>query len=427
MIPFLSILGIYCAAGLASTAAQANEPLIDWPYIREIQTTKSTAGLHDVVLDAGVLDKCRRDHGDLRLYNAVGKEVPYAFRIRHKTQTSTAFQATEFNKSAIGEVAEISLDLGQQPAEHNQVKVSATGRNFRRRVDVDGSLDGVNWSNLVTHALIFRFSTATASADERAVPYSTSRFRYLRIRVHADRDVDTRAPGIDGVTVQRTIHDDGEELTFPLMQPVRVPVRENGRAASAYPINLGGRIPLHGLLIEIVGASFSRPYRLDIVDDSSSRLLKLSQGTSGRQEVDATFVRTRFPETFGNELKLTVIDDRNPPLVIRSIAALSAARQLIFDAAQSGEGPWMLYYGNLNASPPNYDFASTISQPLPETPLRVFLGPEKANPKYEPPLSERLPWLIYVVLGLTVLILFWFVRKLAGDLGKQAGSEAMDS
>ena len=208
MTPIRSTIGIrigICCAVVAVTAlAQVSEPLIRWPYFREIRDTGTGAGLADVVLDVGMLDKSRRDHGDLRLYDAAGNEVPYALRIRRKVQTSDAFEASEFNKSAVGNVSEIWLDLGEQPAEHNQVEIDTAGANFRRRVAVDGSSDGVNWSNLVSRALIFRFSAAGGSADQQAVPYPPSRFSFLRVRVQADREVDGRAPVIRGLTVRRS-------------------------------------------------------------------------------------------------------------------------------------------------------------------------------------------------------------------------------
>ncbi|MEI9971536.1 MAG: hypothetical protein WDO73_05425 [Ignavibacteriota bacterium] len=54
-------------------------------------------------------------------------------------------------------------------------------------------------------------------------------------------------------------------------------------------------------------------------------------------------MRIDFNEQFAHHLKLTVVDDRNPPLQIGSVNVLSAARQIVFRGAA---GAIRLYYGN---------------------------------------------------------------------------------
>ena len=124
---------------------------------------------------------------------------------------------------------------------------------------------------------------------------------------------------------------------------------------------------------------------------------------------------------FGQEvraarLRLVVTDNRNPPLRLTTVKAAAPARVVIAKRAESSSGPWRLYFGNPKAEAPNYDFARNLPQKLDPPPDRIMLGQRQANPIYQPeplPLTERLPWLIYVLLGAAVAVLALFVFNLA--------------
>jgi len=395
--------------------SQGAEPLLRWPYYKEIPSPQ-TGGLLDAVLDVAVLDKSREDHADLRLYDANGSEIPYALRILRAVRSSDLFEAGEFNRGLRQGATEISFDLENAAAEHNQVEVDSAGENFRRRVEVEGSHDATQWSTLVSDAYIFRFVAAGGKADERSVPYPVSRYRYLRVRVHRDPQTDDTPPRVQAVRIRRTLEREGETLSFPAEITGREATRESGREASAYAIALGGRIPLHALRLTITEGEFSRPYRLEAVSDTQERARTLARGYLIRhpsrdpQRRDIT-----FDEQFANQLRLTVTDDRNLPLTISSVVAESAARQVVFDASQAA-GPLKLYYGNLKAPAPHYDFAASLPRELPASPRRLALGDEQRNPIFEPepaPLTERSPWLIYAVLGVASLALFAVLWRLA--------------
>ena len=113
------------------------------------------------------------------------------------------------------------------------------------------------------------------------------------------------------------------------------------------------------------------------------------------------------------ELQLVVTDYRNTPLTINQVEALAAARQMVFELSPELSWPVQLYLGNPQAQAPGYDLATLLPTKLDSKPIRLrtegmYL---EQNPDYraEPkPLTERWPWLVYVVLGgasLTLLCL----------------------
>jgi len=393
------ILRVACVCGMVWGTLWAQSPampesLSAWPYFKEIA---SRGGLGDFVLDRDVLDKARADAADLRLYDTAGREIPYALRIRRDVDTQHLFTSQQFNRAVEGAAAVVSCDLGVQPQEHNQAVISAAGDNFRRIAQVEGSPDGAQWFTLASQAILFRFTSGGRTVEQNSVSYPVSRYRYVRVRVERDPQVDRAAPEITSLGVERSVRANGETVPFEATMESRDADPFQGRPASIWRIDLGGRVPLQSLLLNVGERTFSRPFQLEIVDDPAAPVALASGDLIRREENTAAPVQIDFSEQFARRLKLTVTDDRNPPLAVNGVTALSAARQVIFQAP--GE-TLRLYYGNPKGIAPHYDLAARIPADS-ATPGRLTFGPERANPTYRPepkPLSERSPWLVYVVL-----------------------------
>ncbi len=122
-----------------------------------------------------------------------------------------------------------------------------------------------------------------------------------------------------------------------------------------------------------------------------------------------------FDEVQTSRLRLLVSDYRNVPLTIRSAKVSAAARQLVIPQPESQE-PLSLYFGNPLAEPANYDFARNLPERLASDPVTATIGAVTQNPDFIPPplpLTERLPWLVYVVLGSVSLVLLMIIGNLA--------------
>lgn len=400
-------------SGVPAQTPGVPEPLSAWPYFKELRFPRPATGLVDFILDREILDQARADQGDLRLYDSGGREIPYVLRVRHQVQTQAAFVVREFNRGVEGGAAVVSCDLGEQAVEHNLVEIDTAGVNYRRMAEVQGSTDGVAWSTLASQAILFRFSATGRSVEQLAVPYPVSRYRYLRVRVNRDPQVDADAPQIVAVRVRRSVQVQGEMVSFAAEREERDADRMDGRPASVWHIDLGGRVPFERLIFAIDSPAFSRPLQVEIVDHPAAPVLIASAELTRGAETAGQPPAIAFAERVGRRLKLTVVDDRNPPLTVGGITAMSAARQVIFEGAPASAGPVRVYYGNPKALAPHYDLGARVPA---GTPLRQSLSSQRANPIYRPepkPFSERSPWLIYVVLAAAALALAAILLNLA--------------
>ena len=308
-----------------------------------------------------------------------------------------------------------SIGYGDRSEAHNQVEIDTAGNNFRRFVDVGGNADGVRWSTLAPAAIVFRFAAGGRGVEQLAVDYPVSRYRYLRIRVARDPETDRAAPELTGVRVRRSIHLAGEMTsTMGSMEP-RDADRANARPASLWRVDLGGRIPIQQVLLNVGDGVFSRPFRLEALDDPAAPVL-LASGELTRRESGTGQLKVGFEERWARRLKLTVIDDRNPPLPMFGLTAEGAARQVVFDGASAAPGVMRLYYGSTRALAARYDLAARLPAESGRMATRLMLGPQRDNPAYRPepkPFSERSPWLVYVVLAAAGIVLAAILVSLA--------------
>jgi hypothetical protein len=193
--------------------------------------------------------------------------------------------------------------------------------------------------------------------------------------------------------------------------------RNQGAHASVWTLDLGGRVPCDRLKLEIADASFSRPFRVESVDDPENpRLLATGTLTGHGGIAVQSLVITFNQEETVRKLRLQITDYSNPTLTIMSIQASAPARQLMFELKEPPAQSLRLFFGNANVTAPHYDFEKELPLRLSSEPIHASIGDLADNREYKPeplPLTERVPWLIYLVLAASSIALGFILFNLA--------------
>ena len=411
------------ALGAETQATETDLPgdCTAWPYLQEwplpAEFQPDGPKWYDFIVPPSVFDQARDDLGDLRLYDAAGAEIPYALRIRRPTNGRQEVAARQFNRAVSpDQSSELTLDLGDDPPEHNEVEVRAPGTNYRRAAELDGSNDGQTWRKLLAKNLV-DFQADGKQLEDLRLIYPPSRFRYLRLRVHRDPAVDEKPVAIGQVVVRRTVEIPGEFVTLPAKLGPREAVRAGASPGSAWILDLGAaHQPCEKLLVEIADREFARDYGIEAggMAGSDEPFQSIGSGQWSRRAGDPLKpLAAEFIEQHTGRLRLTVTDFRNPPLKLTSAEFVALTRQIVFERKSSWRGPLRLFYGNLAAEPPHYDLERNLPAQLDPPPERLTLLPRQTNPTYVSPppqsnpayippprpLAERFPWAIYLVLG----------------------------
>lgn len=396
----------------------AQDSLASWAFFVEVTPRAGAPSLYDMVVPLEVMDKSLEDLADLRLYNDKGSEIPYALRIRRDVEETREVETRVFNQGLIGsKTSETSVDLGESAGEHDEVEIETLGSNFRRRVEIEGSDSGKEWRTLRTGEVIFRFESENKTVQSNRVNYPTSRYRYLRVRVFGDELTDKQAPIISGVKVNMAVREKGELMTWSVPLAGYQFLRNQGSPASSWTIDLGGRAPCDRLSIEIDDESFSRSFQIDAVDDPQNIRFVGSGDLSRRVgEPRRPLILSFEHELYARKLRLLITDFSNRTLSISSIKPAAPARQIVFELKEPSGQPLRLYFGNPKSTAPHYDFEKDPRLRLSGEPIRCVTGDVAENPSYKPeppPLTERVPWLIYVVLTASSLALLTILFSLA--------------
>jgi hypothetical protein len=419
----LSLVLLLCLAAVLSTAVSAvfaQASLSSWPFFVDVTPPQGAPGPYTFVVPLEVMAKSREDLADLRLYDAHGREIPYALRIRKEVDDDQQVGVSVFNRATIGSASEVSVDLGENASQHNEVEIQTAGANFRRRVDVEGSETGTEWRTLKTGDVIFGFEAQHKTVESNRISYPASRYRYLRVRVFADEWTDKSPPQITEVKVMMAIREPGELATWDVASPTYQFLRNQGAPAAAWTIDLGGSVPLDRLALEVNEETFSRPFQLEQIDDLQNiRLLASGELTRRLGEQRQPLKITFDDEVRAQKLRLLITDYSNQTLTISSIKAGAPARQLIFDLKETDGQPLRLFFGQANATAPHYDFEKELPARLAAAgapPVWSKVGSVINNPAFKPaplPFTERVPWLIYLVLAVSSFALALILLSLA--------------
>lgn len=399
--------GAECVAA-GPVEAPADRLHVRWSEFREIDLPIGDAGStwYDLIVPAEIFGRAREDLGDLRLFDAAGEELQYALRVRKSQYSQEPINASEFNRSTTDDdTSELTLDLGAEPAEHNEVELELPGEGFRRHAILEASDDAREWRKL-EEKNVFYFRSGDHELHDLRLVYPPSRFRYLRIRVERDTNVDREAVNISAAIVRRRVELPGEFLTVELTPGPREPVRAAQGPGSAWMLDLGvDHLPCERIELDAGNEEFARDYLIEAggSPDSDRGFVQVAQGqwSHKRGEPSRPLV-AEFPEVRCARLRLVVTDYSNPPLELQGCRVSSAARQIVLARSESLSGPLRLYYGNLKAEPPHYDLERNLPARLAPDPVRLSVGPPQANPNYVPepkPFTERWPWLVDVALA----------------------------
>jgi hypothetical protein len=405
------------AIALATLPAAAQTSTTAWPFYVELNGATGTPGLYDLIVPFHVMDKSLNDLSDLRLFDANGREIPYALRVKREVDDSREIEGEIFNRASVaGNAHEVSVDLGEDHGEHNAVEIVTSGSNFRRRVVVEGSDTQTEWRTLKTGDIIFSFNSDNRLVESNTVSYSPSRFRFLRIRVFADElSGPNDRPEITEVRVMMSVREKGELVTWAVNVPSYQLLRNQGAPASVWLIDLGGRVPVDRVALNFYDSSFSRPFQIEAVDDQNVRLV--ASGELTRREGDDKPVVVNFnEEEHTRNLRLLVTDHSNPTLQLMGIEPSAPARQLVFEIKEPPAQPLRLYFGNRNIPAPHYDFEKELVGKVTSNVTRVGVGARTTNQNYIPeplPFTERVPWLIYLVLAASSVALALILISLA--------------
>lgn len=411
---------------------ETDTTLSAWPFFQDILgADKIKSRYYALSLLPEVFGKARPDLSDLRIADVNGVRVPYAMRnlrSRHERIVVPIVRQFDEGVNEAKRYAQVNLELGDPgPQGYNEIELNTSGMDFRRRAQVLASKDAQLGDPVAfIDKFLVRYQVESRLLNLRVLQFSAQRSRYLQVRVYADPLADKETPKIESVVVRRTISIPGTYGPWtPAQLEPRQLIRTEGGPGSAWFITAGEPLPWEQLRFRTRDEEVERPFRIQIANPDQPRQEIGGVDWRWRKEQDVRYLEAEFPETYATRLRLVITDYANPPLNLESVDFRFPVRQLVFafPADKKLQPPLRLYYGNAAASAPNYDIQRRLPEAIVPAPAPVTLGPRDANTAWRPPpltLHERMPWIIYLVLGVACAALAGILAVLARTVLRQS-------
>jgi hypothetical protein len=185
------------------------------------------------------------------------------------------------------------------------------------------------------------------------------------------------------------------------------------RRNTCHTLELGApNLPVSKVVFETPQESFVRRVQVEVSDDERS-WRSAGAGTIFRirtERFDEANLEVAFPEQFARFVRVRVANGDDPPLGLARLAVFGRPRYVFFPFEK--RQAYRLYYGNVSARPPQYDYASVFAHVDPSSAVGMHLGPPEHNPRFipapEPPAKphpwiEQNQWVLYLALAAAVV------------------------
>jgi uncharacterized protein DUF3999 len=446
-IPALCLLVLTAPAfGAAETEAPGTAEVevfdaSEWAWCNDVDTEGTSPGFVRLAIGPEVFDRSQAGLSDLRLIDPVGQLEPF---VMHWGRTTIIEKVKWRRLGLLNETyepdhyAQAVLDF-RDKGRRNRLRVRTSGKNFRRRVTLEGSDQTKNWQLISENLWLFDLGRAGTRCQMDVLEFPTNDFRYLRLTAFNMEDDPQR---IGFVRVEEAFRDlDKEKELTPVKAEITSVTRDEKAKQSLYAIDLGYRnLPIAAIEFQVVDAHFHRAYELmgrnaatETVERETETGLqpkerdvpwqRVTTGVLYRAERKNEIVASTKAEYFRGPyryLQLRVFDGDNAPLQIDGVSVMRREVSVVFEP-QGAEETYSLIGGNPKAGAPTFDLARSI-QNLGERELpEVQLGPARKVERIGKPLpwTERNRALIWVVLIGVVVFMVGMIavnfRKVKGE------------
>jgi hypothetical protein len=289
--------------------------------------------------------------GDLRIYDASGREVPYLL-ISPPSREPRWIKGLLIPMAATRKTSGFEVDLGRM-ADVDRLQVAGLPSPFLKRVQLEGSGDRVRWTLLVAEGTLFDLPEEDLRRLE--LEFQPGQYRYLRLTW--DDRTSGRVP-MPVSAVARTV----DISPAPPSLHIDVPFERRGSepGVSRYRLRLPGPyLPITAIELSCGGGDILRNAHVTEAQLSGAEVVPVQLGSgilrrALRGDLAAADLQIPIRTPTEAELELVVIDENNPPLDLRGVSAVFAQLPWIyFESREAGQ--LTARFGRPDLHAPQYD------------------------------------------------------------------------
>ncbi|MBN1693817.1 hypothetical protein JW879_00270 [candidate division WOR-3 bacterium] len=379
----------------------------DWEYKKRI-TISGFDGVASVKVDAEVYNHSKQDLSDIRVVSDKGEEIPYKIEKLESKKETVCFEPKMYNLSNVPDkYTEFYLDIGEDNQIINKLHIVTPNKNFRRKVEIWGSDNGINWLKIRDDANIFSFYTEDYRTSLTEINFPDTKRRYLKIVIWNDKEGPLR---IDGCWVyyEKVVEAKLDEIPFLIVS--RDENYEKERTEVLLDV-VYKNIPKKELNLEFTSGGYYRSVWVFGSEDAenwrrlNSTVIYMFNKKNRNNIISLSDSRDRY-------LKLFIYNQDDPPLKIDNIS-IKGYQQIIYFPVKKDK-KYYLFYGNSGVRRPIYEFERLLPFMESEKVIMADLGKEQVNEDFsriKEVIKEDEKLLIWPMVAFVVITLGFLIVK----------------
>jgi hypothetical protein len=379
----------------------------DWEYKKRI-LIEDVEGIAKVKIDAEVCNHSNYDLSDLRIVANKGEEIPYKTETLKSKDETVCFEPEFYNLSNVpDEYTEFYLDMGEENQMVNKLHIVTQSRNFRRKVEIWGSDNGINWLKIRDDANIFGFYTEDYRTSLTELNFPDTKRRYLKIVIwnKGEKPLEIARCWVYQENIIEAPLD-----VIPFKTISRIENYDKKRTEIILDV-VYKNIPKKELTLKFASKGYHRSvwvFGSDNAEDwrsINSTVIYMYNKKNRNNVISLSDSRERY-------LKLFVYNQDDPPLKIEEMSVKGNQQFIYFPAKK--DKTYYLFYGNSYARRPIYEFEKLLPFMESEKSIIADLGIEQVNENFsriKEVIKEDEKLLIWPMVAFVVITLGFLIVK----------------
>ena len=343
-----------------------------WEYTKQIEVSY-IEGISRVKVDAEIYNHSKLDLSDVRIIDDEGCEIPYKIEPLKSKKETVCFEPNLHNIShKPGAYTEFYLDIDKENQTVNKLQIVTSDRNFKRKVEIWGSDDGVAWLLIKDDANIFSFYNEDHKTSLTDIKFPDTKRKFLKVVIWNKEE--------KPLTIERCWVYKESGLEAPLDNiSFKIISRSDNYEKKRTEIVLDvvyKNVPKKEVSLKFDYDRYCRNVWVFASEDQEN-WKRIKSGVIYRYNKENKNNIIDLSESTNRYLKLLIYNQANPPLKIQDIS-IKGEKQFIYIPAKRGE-KYYLFYGNPYARRPIYEFERLYPSMESEKSIMLPLGKEDFN------------------------------------------------
>ncbi len=368
---------------------------------------------HQIIIPDEMYAKVKSDFSDIRIYgiNASNDttEAPFLLEVENTFMEELRVPFKIINQVYAKGVYWYTFESTSKE-NINEIKLHFENDNFDWKVNLEASLDGLNWSTITEEYRILSIHNSKTNYEFTNIYFSESAFHYYRLSIKSIIN-----PKLSSAYLSNQISKQGNYKYYNNYISNRVENKSEKQSITF--IDFKQVLPISGLQIAVKNKiDFYRPIEIQCLVDSFETpkgwqyvYSNLYQGVISSFEQGDFHFKTQLTR----QLKLIINNDDNELLTFNKIEPYGAMHKLIIRFSNT-DAQYFLVYGNSNALFPEYDLKQ-FPDKIPHGLSTLLTGNEIMFKdkiiEIEKPLFNNVKGL-WILMSVIILILGWFTFRM---------------